>query len=57
MPSNINITSSIDIREKELREKCKDHVIVPNITVVPERTLVNFITRAESVALAPITDF
>lgn len=40
-----------------MRDKCKENVVIPNMTVVPERTFVNFITRAESVALAPITDF
>jgi hypothetical protein len=30
---------------------------IPNITMVPERTFVNFITLAESVALPPMEDF
>ena len=30
---------------------------IPNMTVGPDSSFVNFITRAESVALAPIVDF
>lgn len=41
-----------DIQKKIQIGKVK----IPNITTVSERTLVNFITLAESVALAPIVD-
>lgn len=40
-----------------MRGKWKEKVIIPNMTVVPERTFVNFMTLAESVALAPMMDF
>lgn len=41
--------------ERESEEKLK--ITIPNMTVVPESAFVNFITLAESVALAPMADF
>lgn len=41
----------------DIKENRNTEVKIPNITIVPERTLVNFITLAESVALAPMEDF
>lgn len=40
---------------KEREDKLK--ITIPNMTVVPESAFVNFITLAESVALAPMADF
>jgi hypothetical protein len=38
-------------------EKRNLKISIPNMIVVPESTFVNFITLAESVALAPMVDF
>ena len=42
-------------KEGKREEKLK--ITIPNMTVVPESAFVNFITLAESVALAPMADF
>ena len=43
-------------KKKKAEKKTTIKVKIPSITIVPESTLVNFITLAESVALAPMVD-
>ena len=51
------VIDSLDMGRGGKREKRNLKITIPNMTVVPESAFVNFITLAESVALAPMADF
>lgn len=48
---------SLDYQWDRNRSECINNKAIPNMTVGPDSSFVNFITLAESVALAPIVDF
>ncbi len=52
-----NVVIDSDMGRGGKTEKRNLKITIPNMTVVPESAFVNFITLAESVALAPMADF